>query len=214
MCASTRGVVLDVVDSMTSNTLIHNLRKFISRRGAPALIISDNGSSFTAQETQRFVANREIKWMFNLERAPWRSGIWERFVLKKTIGCKRLSFMELVTIVQDIVFVLNNRPLCDPCDEDTVVLTPNHLLFGRKLEVMNYSKQGESIPNEDGKSLNKRQKHLVMMMNHFWRWQIEYLMMIRDTYEKGSSKIAEIINVGDIVIVNDEKIPRHLWKLG
>ena len=39
-CASTRGVVLDVVHSMTSNTLIHSLRKFISRRDAPALIIS------------------------------------------------------------------------------------------------------------------------------------------------------------------------------
>ena len=151
------------------------------------MIISDNGSSFTAQETQRFVANREIKWMFNLELAPWWGGIWERLVslvkscLKKTIGCKRLSFMELVTIVQDIEFVLNNRPLCDPCDEDTVVLTPNHLLFGRKREVVNYSEQRESIPNEDGKSLNKRQKHLVMMMNHFWRWQNEYLMMIRDS---------------------------------
>ena len=39
-------------------------------------------------------------------------------------------------------------------------------------------------------------------------------MMIRDSYKKGPSKIEEIINVGDIVIVNDEKIPRHLWKLG
>ena len=137
-CASTRGVVLDVVDSMTSNTLIHSLRKFISRRGAPALIISDNGSSFTAQETQRFVANRQIKWMFNLELAPWWGGIWERLVSlvkscrKKTIGCKRLSFMELVTIVQDIEFVLNNRPLCDTCDEDTVVLTPKLFIIRKK----------------------------------------------------------------------------------
>ena len=144
-CASTRGIVLDVVDNMSSNAFLNSLRKFIARRGAPSLFVSDNGTSFRAIETQDVIATREITWKFNLEAAPWWGGFWERLValvkacLKKAVGHKRLTYVELVTFLQDVECVLNNRPLCEPCDEEREVLTPNHLLYGRRLEVMNYS---------------------------------------------------------------------------
>ena len=50
-CASTRGVVLE--------TFINSLSKFISRRGCPQIILSDNESQFIADITQHFVASKK-----------------------------------------------------------------------------------------------------------------------------------------------------------
>ena len=45
-CASTRGIILDLVADGYSKMFINSLRNFIARRGCPELIISDNGKSF------------------------------------------------------------------------------------------------------------------------------------------------------------------------
>ena len=42
-CLSTRAIILDVVHSANAKTLVQSLRRFISRRGCPAIIVSDNG---------------------------------------------------------------------------------------------------------------------------------------------------------------------------
>ena len=41
--ASTQGVILDVVPDGSAETFINSLKKFISRRGCPAKILSDTG---------------------------------------------------------------------------------------------------------------------------------------------------------------------------
>ena len=87
-------------------------------------------------ETQEFAANHFIDWKFNVACAPWWGGMWERLVsciercLKKTIGTKQLSYVELQTFILEIEGILNNRPLCADYDDDTEgVLTPNYLVF-------------------------------------------------------------------------------------
>ena len=60
---------------MSSNAFLNSLRRFIASRGTPSLIVSDNGTSFKAIETQDLVANKEITWKFNLEAGPWRGGV-------------------------------------------------------------------------------------------------------------------------------------------
>ena len=52
--ASTRGVILELVPDASSKCFIYSLRKFISRRGCPGKILTDNGTVFTSQETQKF----------------------------------------------------------------------------------------------------------------------------------------------------------------
>ena len=42
-CASSRGVILDVVPRLDASSFIRNIKRFISRRGCPKYIISDNG---------------------------------------------------------------------------------------------------------------------------------------------------------------------------
>ena len=81
-----------------------------------------------------------MKWTFNLEKAPWWGGIFERLVrsvkrcLKKTIGGATLTYEELLTAVVEVEMILNGRPLSYVSGEDTEEpLTPSHLLCGRRL---------------------------------------------------------------------------------
>ena len=107
-CASTPSVILELVPDVSSKYFIYSLRKFISCRGCPGKILTDNGTVFTSQETQKFAANRNIEWQFSLSNAPWYGGFWERLVsivkrcLKKTVGKACLSFYELQIILSEI----------------------------------------------------------------------------------------------------------------
>ena len=55
-CASTRGVILNVVPDGSAEIFINSLKKFISRRGCPAKILSDIGDVFVGDITQKFVS--------------------------------------------------------------------------------------------------------------------------------------------------------------
>ena len=79
-CASTRGVVLELVPDASWKNFVYSFRKFIARRGYPGELLSDNGTVFTSQETQQFASNRNISWKFSLTNAPWYGGFWERLV--------------------------------------------------------------------------------------------------------------------------------------
>ena len=60
-CATTREAILDVVPDGSAKTFINSLKKFISRRGCPAKILSDNGGVFVADITQKFDSFRNVK---------------------------------------------------------------------------------------------------------------------------------------------------------
>ena len=67
-CASTRGVILDVVPV---ETFLNSSKKFISRRGCPAKILSDNRVVFVADITQKIVSFHNVRWDFSLlQKAP------------------------------------------------------------------------------------------------------------------------------------------------
>ena len=63
-CAATRGVVLDLIPDASAKTSVNSLKKFISQRGCPRIILSDNGTAFTA--AQNFAATRNIKLKFSV----------------------------------------------------------------------------------------------------------------------------------------------------
>ena len=79
-CASSRGIILDLVPDTSAKEFINSSKRFIPRRGCPQKILSDNGGAFTATETQKFVAERNVKWKFTLTKALWYGAIWERLV--------------------------------------------------------------------------------------------------------------------------------------
>ena len=129
------------------------------------------------------------------------------------IGVRKVSLIELETLTLEIECILNNRPLCEDFDNEIDdVITPNHLLFGRRIEAIN----NDDFEDEhflDTFELNRREKGLQVVLTHFWKiWRKDYVTMLRQFQQivPDTPKIA----LGDIVIIHEEKIPRQFWKLG
>ena len=237
-CCASRAVHLEVVPNMTSQAFLRCFRRFTARRSTPLLVISDNAKTFKAAsrelkelmddpQVKKYFCQRRTQWSFNLEKAPWWGGFFERLVgslkrcLKKTIGRARLSYDEMVTAVTEAEAILNSRPLTYVSSEDIEEpLTPSHLLTGRRiLSLPDYQENPEdaefevSLTTED---VNKRVRHLNVTLEHFWRrWRREYLAELRSAHKSGK-KLEDncIITVGDMVLVHDEKRPRSVWRIG
>ena len=181
------------------------------------MIISDNGSHFISHETQSFVNNKGTKWQFNLPSAPWWGGMFEPMIrsmkrcLRKLLGRSRVDYEQLHTLLAEIQTIIKNRPLTFLYDEPAEeVLTPNHLLFGRKINLENISKS-ISFSNED---LNKRNQHLHNLSEHFRnRWRTEYLTELGENQHCKVKDHECKIKKDDIVKIHDDKKSRALWSV-
>lgn len=117
-CANTRAIHLDIVSDNTSEAFANCLRRFISRRCIPKLVISDNAKCFIGPESRNFITTHDIEWSFILEVSPWWGGFYERMVqvvngsLRKILRRANVTYDELLTIVTEIEAIVNCRPLC------------------------------------------------------------------------------------------------------
>ena len=182
-CSLARAIRLMLLPNQTAEGVIRSLKWFIARRARPRKMYSDKGSSFTAaakwmskvmksEQLQNQLAHQDIKWQFNLSRAPWWGGQFERLLglvkraLYKGIGRASLSWNELEEVLLDVEVTLNNRPLCYVEDDVQLpVLTPSAMMFG----------QPKLIPEEDldeeDADLRKRARYLRRCKDVLWsRW--------------------------------------------
>ena len=230
-CCVTRALHLELVEDLSAETFTRALRRFAARRGTPALIVSDNAKTFKATskaikklynhpEVARELSNKMIEWKFNLERAPWWGGFFERMVgcvkrcLRKVLGNARLTFDELFTVLIEVEGTLNSRPLTYEYDlTSEEVLTPSHLLFGRRMNTMPDMVVEDE---EEGESkYTRRFRYLSVRLAHFWnRWRREYLTDLREFHRnKVSHESAKAVRVGDVVTVYEENKKRGDWKM-
>ena len=240
-CFVTRAVYLDAVEDQSTVTFLRCVKRFTSRRGLPPQFISDNGKSFIAAakyirgvfqngEVKEYLTNLGSEWTFNVERAPWWGGAFERLVkstkrcLRKLIGRAQVSFDELITLLAEVECVLNSRPLTYVSASDTEEpLTPSHLITGRRIRNLpDHLSHIHELDDVDyapasGNELNRRMKYINNLLNHFWkRWRNEYVHELRELHSYAAKKQEKptTISVGDIVVIHDEQLPRGLWKLG
>ena len=136
--------------------------------------------------TERYFDGVGIQWRFNIPRAPWWGGVFERLVrftkrcLRKILGQAKFTYDELLTALVEIEMVLNSRPLTYiSADDLEEPLTPSHLLIGRRL--MNFPDHllaaNQEIESDDEDCrLNAHLKYLNQSLDSFWRrWRREYL---------------------------------------
>ena len=142
---------------------------------------SDNGRSFVAAATwlraimkdermHDYLSRHHITWQFNLSRAPWWGGQFERLVglvkqaLYKSIGGANLTWSELEEVILDAEIALNNRPL-SYVEEDIQlpVLTPQSMMFGQP----NLLPEGDVDSVED-KEMRKRARYLRRCKDVLW----------------------------------------------
>ena len=226
-CSLTRGVYLELLKSLEVGEFIQSLKCFIARRGRSSKVYSDNGKTFVAAakwlaKVQRdesfndFLSEHSITWQFNLSRAPWWGGQFERLIglmksaFYKTVGQGLLSWEELSEVLLDVKIILNNRPLTY-MEEDIQLppLTPNSLLF------VNTNILPDLAPYHlEEKDLKKRAKFLQKCKDAMWRsWTTEYLRALRERHRLKHCETGSELPVGDVVIIKSSERNRNCWPL-
>ena len=234
ICLATKAVHIELVSDLTTDAFLAALRRFISRRGHCATILSDNGTNFVGanrelkelhlllqsdnhqERVQTFLTDRQIQWSFNPPNSPHFGGLWEAAVksfkrhLIRAVGTELLTFEHLNTLVIEIEAMLNSRPLTpistDP--NDLPVLTPGHFLIG---DTFTNIRERDLRTIQPSHLSNWQRIH--QLKQEFWsRWYREYLneLTSRSKWYKGKHGIRE----GTIVILREDNVPPMHWPLG
>ena len=189
--------------------------------------MSDNGKTFVAtgkwlsvlkrdRSLANFMGMLNLKWKFNLARAPWWGSFFERLIgimkrcLSKVSGRCLLSHEELEDVLLDIEICMKNRPLFYQGEEfEQPVLTPNTLLRGRPNPILeeDLEKIGKEEVTRRMRFLQKSKEHLRK------RFVKEYVHALEERQRPPTDKIAEIPNTVALVLLKDETKNRALWKL-
>ncbi|XP_041564840.1 uncharacterized protein LOC121467484 [Drosophila elegans] len=201
---STKAAHLEVVQDLTTDSFIGALRRFISLRGSPRTIWSDNATNFvgakrelaelkelflsephTASISSSCLANG-IDWKFIPPRAPHFGGLWEAAV-------KSAKFL--------FYRVVENA-------ENFEVLTPAHFLNGSS-----YTRFSEPYVTHLREGRLSSWQRMTQMQQNFWkRWSREYLSLLQERSEwriKTSN-----IQIGRVVLLQEDNLPPMKGQLG
>ncbi|GFX95230.1 integrase catalytic domain-containing protein [Trichonephila clavipes] len=194
-CVVYRAIHLELLTSVSTDSFLLGLNRFIARRGRPSVIYSDNGTNFKGAYLLYQKMNLEklknveelnpISWKFIPPQVPWWGGFWER------------------------LFGPVKRPLTYVTDdvEDLEPLTPAMFLQDiREIGV-------PELDQIDENKLNKIVYRNRIQIDLRKRFRVEYLGQLRETRNiKGENTLSE----GDIVcvLVGDDHTKRLNWNLG
>lgn len=227
-CLTVRAIHLEIAHTLSTDSFLMCLRNFISRRGIPAEIYSDNGTNFRGadrflkeelknikfDEVQIDLAYRGITWKFNPPAAPHMGGAWERLVrsvkavLNKISPSQKFTDESLRSALMEVELIVNSRPLTYVSleTEDQEAITPNHFLVGSS----NGSKPFCIAENIDYRMCLRQSE---MFANMFWRRWIKEMLPTLTRRSKWFEKVKPI-SEGDIVIIVDENTVRNSWLKG
>ena len=228
-CSITRVVHLELLPNQTASEFIKAFKKLIARRESPNIVYSDNAKTYVAAAKwiqnikrdvlfQDFLIKEEIQWKFNISRAQWWGGQFERMVglvkqsLYKATGYANLNLNELEEILLDIEVNLNNRPLTYLEDDVAFpVLTPNSLIFGQPTTLPE-----EDCAEDDGYTeMKKRSRYIKKCKESIWkRWNAEYLRALRERHNMKHKVKKMKISIGVVVLIKNADRNRRKWKIG
>ncbi|XP_072384382.1 uncharacterized protein [Diabrotica undecimpunctata] len=233
VCLSTRAVHIEVVSGLSTETFLLALKRFISRRGLPQTIFSDNATNFLGARNQlfelykffkekessrsikEFLASSHIRWKTIVPRAPHHGGIWESAIksakhhMRRLLGNVKLTFEEFTTVLGQIEAVLNSRPLCSLSNDpsDFTYLTPGHFLIGQSLT---------SFPEKDVIHIPENRlnlwQHLSKLQQVFWKkWSIDYLNRLQNRPKWFLPH--KNLEPNDLVLLIEDNTPPLHWVL-
>jgi len=227
VCFATKALHLEVAFNLSTIAFLHAFQKFVSRRGVPCTIWSDNATNFVGanRELKKFLTSdhykndlmtvisrkHQIEWRFIPARSPHMGGLWEagvravKYHFYRVARNLTLNYDDFITIVIQIEGLLNCRPLCpmssDPSEFN--VLTPNHFLIGcmdSKIEIST-----NNITHF---------RHLLGIRQHFWnRWSKEYIHNLQQR-PKWKLHKETTLKIGDLALLVDNNSPPGKWTVG
>ncbi|XP_077282820.1 uncharacterized protein LOC143908865 [Temnothorax americanus] len=235
VCFATKAVHIELVSDLTTESFIGALRRFMSRRGKPACIYSDNGTTFVGAHKQikefhnllndsqvrddikQFVREQETSWSFIPPNAPHFGGLWEaavksaKYHMARIIGNAHLTFEEMQTVLCEVEAILNSRPLTQLSDDpnDFAYLSPGHFLVGTPLN---------SFPCHDLHDINEnrltRWQRVEQIKQHFWRrWSSEYLNSLQERTKWKVNKGIQL-KPEQLVLIKQQGLAPLQWHLG
>ncbi|XP_065182717.1 uncharacterized protein LOC135813554 [Sycon ciliatum] len=213
-CMATRAVHLELVADMTTEEFLLAFRRFVSLRGCPEEVMSDNAPQFILAKSVLDVAFEEmatsddvlsymsrtgvnmVKWHCNPPISPWMGGFYERLVgtvkrsLKKVVGRALLTVSQLTTILMEVSAVVNSRPLVYVDNDLQEILTPSHFLC---LSATTGGVQPTADDDDPDhiEVLTAAQNFLSVWkkgqrtLDQFWRvWRDDYLVDLRNSHTR------------------------------
>ncbi|XP_075163230.1 uncharacterized protein LOC142235861 [Haematobia irritans] len=230
VCFSTKAIHLEATSELSTSAFLAAFSRFVSRRGCPLHLYSDNGTNFIGasrtlakeflQTSNQLIASnyahQNVTWHFIPPGAPHMGGLWEAGVksfkahFKKVAANFKHTFEEFQTLLTRIEACLNSRPL-SPCSQepsDLSALTPGHFLIGAPILVpIDPSVQENPI------SIVNRWQRLKAIHQHFCnRWKEEYLKELhkRHKWQRPTDNLQE----NTMVVIKEENLPPNCWRLG
>ena len=235
-CLRLRAVHIEVAANIDTDSFILSLRRFLARRGPVRVIRSDNGGNFVGCENE-FIQEMEklddrkieafllpvncdwISWKKNPPVSSHMGGVWERMIksIRNVLDAllknhhARLDDESLHTLLVEAENIVNSRPLTmeNLTDPDSEPLTAYNLLTWKTKVVM----PPPGVFQKEHIYCRKRWKAVQYMVNEFWdRWRKEYMVILQSRQKWSNTK--RNFEVGDIVLVKEDKMPRNRWKMG
>lgn len=226
VCLAVKAVHLELVTDLSKEAFMAALRRFISRRGKPKTITTDNGTNFVGafNEMHSFIsqsaselADEGIKFLFTPAYSPHFNGMAEaavrstKYHLRRILNSTHLTFEELSTCLTQIEAILNSRPLIPLSTDahDLSVLTPAHFLIGRTLTSVPCPQMSETV----NINLLQRHKRVEAIKQHFWhRFTNEYLSTLQQKTKWRTCK--DDLTLNSLVLIKDKTTPPLFWLLG
>ena len=228
-CLAIRAVHIEVAHDLSSDSFIQAFTRFVSRRGPPVEVFSDNGTNFKGAESDIKIALERwnqhlihdqmcecgVTWHFNAPHASHTGGVWERMIrsirsiLRHLLKDQPVNDETLLTFLAEVEKILNDRPLTKTSNspQDLEALTPNMLLLNRPNKCY--------PPGElhDADRYSNRWKQAQYLSNVFWkRWIKEYLPLLQERQKWLMPR--RNLAVGDLILVVDENASRGRWSKG
>ena len=240
VCFNSRAIHIEDVGSLKTDAFIQALRRFISVRGSPKKIWSDNGTNFTGAEKELRRSIRDLddgtikrelhryetdwyrcavpEWHFQPPTASHMLGVWERLIrsvrkaMKGVLG-DRSAFSgreTLRTVFAEVMFILNSRPMCPASDD------PNDMEALTPNHLLLQRRNLVMPPGVFTKEelyTRKQWRHAQFLADCFWsRWLREYVPTLQHRHKWLLKK--RNLAVNDLVLIVDNSVPRCLWMLG
>ena len=184
-CLMARAVRVDITRDYSTDSFLMAFRRFVSMRGYPNTVFSDNGSQLKSANRElkkvlqnvdwatvvAFEAANEHTWKFTSADAPWQKGCSEALVksvkgsLSQMIDKQVVSYSELQTVMFEMANIINERPIgAHPTSpDDGKYLFPNDFLLGRA------SSKIPQGPFKEYTSSKDRYAFLQSIINAVWK---------------------------------------------
>ena len=127
--------------------------------------------------------------------------------LPNVLGRSQVDAERLQSILVGIEAALNSRPVTQEDENET--LTPAHFLTGGRLTTI---PQGP-VPVRTEILTRAFQQYQRLTETLWRRWQREYFHQLKSYHEvKRPARQGPKLKVGDIVLLQEDRMPRQMWK--